>query len=370
MIMAAARTDLRRLAVLTAFGGALVAAALGAGSATTLATMLSTTTNPNNAVSNVVLYAPTGLASVHQGSANALTWTAASPMNGQGYVIRGVNNGASSTCPASAASYTTLVGSTAGTSFTDSGSSLLSGAGGSYVCYLVQTGYSSAGGPPWASVPSWTSVNSLTTVATAIKGKVQQASATGALATATATFAAATNAGNLLVAFMSNQTGISVATFPAGWVSATSGSGGANKEGAVIYYYANNPGGITSVNATMVGAGGVSLIIAEFAGVATTSALDTTGSTALAAKNTTGSVSTVAATTYSGELAVAAWGINSGGAQTWGESAGFTSVTTAGAGGGSPSDMGRETTGAGGVVTETETWTSNAWAVGLVAVFK
>src|SRR5207244_1275270 len=105
-----------------------------------------------------------------------------------------------------------------GTSFTDSSSSLLSGAAGSHICYLVQTGYTSAGGPPWASVPSWTSVNALTTVATAIKGKVQQASATGALAAATATFGSATTAGNLLVAFMSDASAVSAATFPAGWV--------------------------------------------------------------------------------------------------------------------------------------------------------
>jgi hypothetical protein len=209
----------------------------------------------------------------------------------------------------------------------------------------------------------------LTTVATAIKGKVQQASATGAAASATATFGTATKAGNLLVAFMSDPSGVTAATFPAGWVKAASNVGGSGtQEGAVLYYYENNPGGITSVVATLTGATGVSLIVAEFAGVATSGSLDVTGVSG--AKSTTGSVSTSAGTAYAGELAFVGWGVKAGTAQTWGESAGWTQVTTAGTGGGSPSDTAWQKPASAAVVSETETWSSSANYVGLIATFK
>jgi hypothetical protein len=280
-----------------------------------------------------------------------------------------MNNGSSTSCPASAPAYTTLVGSTTSTTFTDSASALLGGAAGSYICYLVQTGYSPAGGPPWASVPAWTSVDVLTSVATAIKGQVQQASATGAAASATATFGGPTKAGSLLVAFMSDGSGVAAATFPAGWVKAASNLGGSGtQEGAVVYYYENNPGGITSVSATLTGASGVSLVIAEFAGVATSGSLDVSGVSG--GKSTTGSVSTSAATAYAGELAFVGWGVKSSSAQSWGESAGWTQVTTAGTGGGTPSDTAWQSAGSPAVVSETETWSSTANYVGLIATFK
>ena len=84
----------------------------------------------------------------------------------------------------------------------------------------------------------------------------------------------------------------------------------------------------------------------------------------------TGTVTTVAATTYTGELAVVGWGVGTATAQTFGESGGFTSVATAGTGGFTPSDLGRFVTGGLAAVSETETWTTSAQAVGLLAVFK
>ena len=132
------------------------------------ATMSASAANLTNLVAAGVLTSPTGLTGSESGGAATLTWTAAQPNgngNGNGYAISGVNNGSSSTCPSAAASYTTYVGSTASTTYTDSSSSLHSGAGGTYVCYLVQTGYNPAGGPPWASVPIWTSTNTLASVA-------------------------------------------------------------------------------------------------------------------------------------------------------------------------------------------------------------
>ena len=124
--------------------------------------------NLQNGVSSSALYSPSGLTATNQGSSVQLSWTAAQPNNngnGNGYVISGTSNGASSTCPSAASGYGVFVGSSASTGYTDSTSSLLSGTPGSYVCYLVQTGYNPAGPPPWASIPIWTSTNTLPVVA-------------------------------------------------------------------------------------------------------------------------------------------------------------------------------------------------------------
>jgi hypothetical protein len=87
-------------------------------------------------------------------------------------------------------------------------------------------------------------------------------------------------------------------------------------------------------------------------------------------KAATGSVSTSAATAYAGELAFVGWGVKSNSAQTWGESAGWSQVTTAGTGGGSPSDTGWQKPASAAIVSETETWTSSVNYVGLIATFK
>lgn len=123
------------------------------------ATAMAMTINAANTFSSTALYEPSGLAGAPAGRTVPLAWTAASGGgNGNGYAISGVNigtNGATP-CSSSAASYTTFVGGASGTSFTDS-TALAGGADGTYVCYLAQTGYSPAGGPPWASRPAWIS---------------------------------------------------------------------------------------------------------------------------------------------------------------------------------------------------------------------
>lgn len=123
------------------------------------ATATATTVNAASTLSSTALYEPSGLAGAPAGRTVPLTWTAASGGgNGNGYAISGVNIGsnAATPCPGSAASYTTFVGGATGTSFTDS-TALAGGTQGTFVCYLAQTGYSPAGGPPWASPPAWIS---------------------------------------------------------------------------------------------------------------------------------------------------------------------------------------------------------------------
>ena len=134
------------------------------------ALLTAATANTTNTIASSQLYSPTGLGGSWNTNTVTLSWTAAQPNsngNGNGYAISGVANGASSTCPAAAASYTTFVGSATGVTYTDSSSSLLGGAAGTYICYLVQTGYSPSG-PPWASAPTWTSGDTLPTIAVQI----------------------------------------------------------------------------------------------------------------------------------------------------------------------------------------------------------
>jgi hypothetical protein len=104
---------------------------------------------------------------------------------------------------------------------------------------------------------------------------------TGSLATGTAgsvtpMLPSASTAGTLLVATLTNKTAANAFSAPAGWTSA----GVANNAccGRVqIYYYANNPGGITSGAFTSSG-GTVAGQLSEWNGVLTSSPLDQTGS--------------------------------------------------------------------------------------------
>jgi hypothetical protein len=97
--------------------------------------------NPNNVFATTALYAPSGLTATTSGHNVNLSWSAGT--NGNGYAIRGVANGTSSNC--SSVTYGS-VGTSSGTSYTDSGRYTPQG---TWFCYQVATSYA-----------SWTSVNS------------------------------------------------------------------------------------------------------------------------------------------------------------------------------------------------------------------
>jgi len=132
------------------------------------------TANVNAATVNVgtststSLYSPTAPAAAPVGRTASLSWTASSPQNGNGYVVSGSNIGsnAATACPTSAASYA-FVGGTAATSFTDS-TSLAGGTDGTYVCYLIRSGYDASAPSAWTVDPVWSSADSLPTAKTAI----------------------------------------------------------------------------------------------------------------------------------------------------------------------------------------------------------
>src|SRR5207249_299056 len=100
------------------------------------------TTNPTNSFATTALYAPSGLTATPSGHDVALAWSAGT--NGSGYSINGVSNGTSSDC--SAAVYS-AVGTTASTTYTDTGRYTPQG---TYFCYQTQTSYAT----------NWTSVQS------------------------------------------------------------------------------------------------------------------------------------------------------------------------------------------------------------------
>jgi len=132
---------------------------------------------------------------------------------------------------------------------------------------------------------------------------------TGTLATSTTgnvttTLSSASTAGTLLVAVLTNKTAANAFTAPANWVSAVVGNNACCGR-AQIWYYANNPGGITSAAFTS-GGGTVAGQLSEWNGVLSSSPLDQTGS----GNHVTGSSFAILTTgnlTQSNELGISAW---------------------------------------------------------------
>jgi hypothetical protein len=270
-----------------------------------IAAIFGRTGNPTNLVTALTLVSPTGAAGSYTPSSVVLTWTAASPMNGQGYVVRAFNNAGSSACPATIASYSTLVGSTVGVTLTDTGT-IAQGTPGTYACYLIQTGYSSAGGPPWAAVPQWTSTTALA-IASVQLGVVNVQIGTEAPINAgsvTVTGPVNSTAGTLLVATIRSNGGATQSVPPAGWLIAN----GVNEATAAfrseIWYYPNNPGGIKNATFTLpAGAVGVGQMT-EWKNVSTVTPLDRTGVLSVSATAPSVTVSTSAAAAVANELTV------------------------------------------------------------------
>ncbi len=360
------RTGARLLGFAMVLLGAVVAFAPPPARATHAA-MTGTAANPSNLAANQTLTGPTGLTATGRRLSVTLTWAAAAPSNGNGngYAITGVNNGLSAACPAAAASYTTWVGSTvsATLTFTDTGS-LASGIPGTYVCYLVQTGYSS-GGPPWASRPQWTNQGSLATVAflLAPAASVQ----TGAEATGTTSVApslgAGSTAGNLLVATVVSPDATTAFTGPAGWTLAARASLAGTGAGE-IWYRAGAPAGTTTATWSDAAATAIEAQMSEFSGV---SALDVTGTVTAAAASLTATAATASATATPGELAVTVFQGAGGSNPSFISGAGWTNMVT---------DRGNRYVGdyqfqaAAGAESETMTSSKTVTWAGVIAAFK
>lgn len=188
-------------------------------------------------------------------------------------------------------------------------------------------------------------------------------------ATVAPTLSAASTAGTLLVATLASQKNGSFSG-PAGWVKAVNANR-ANAD-AEIWYYANNPGGITSASFTNSGGTSAAGQLSEWSGVATSSPVDKTG-TATSAAALSISPATSAATTVAGDLAVtaAAEYIIVAGTATYTPGAGWTNLGNSGATSSSYQYTADYRTGlATGTVSETITSSAaGAWAA-VVATFK
>jgi hypothetical protein len=276
-----------------------------------IAAIFGRTTNGTNTVSALTLVSPTAASGVYTPSKVVLTWTAASPMNGQGYFIRAMNNGASAACPAGIGSYVTIVGSTAGVTLTDIGA-IAQGAPGTFACYLIQTGYSSAGGPPWAAAPQWTSTTALAIASVRLGVVNVQIGPEAAVQTTNVTYSLplASTAGTLLVAMVSAGPSVTKSTATAGWQYAN----GVNEPGEgrnEIWYYPNNPGGILSATFTMAAGNQAVGQMTEWKNVSTVLPFDTSGVVAIGpGAQVNAVVSTAAAATVANELAITNDGFN------------------------------------------------------------
>ena len=142
----------------------------------------------------------------------------------------------------------------------------------------------------------------------------------------------ASTAGNLLVVTLRSETSGSNKPFtaPAGWVSAL--PGGAFLHGTAhteIFYYPNNPGGISSADFGVSPASIAAVAqMSEWSGVATVSPLDKAGRLAVRKKTKTPTISTSAATASANELVITDIGSSSGqNPQTYTPGIGWTNLT-------------------------------------------
>jgi hypothetical protein len=150
--------------------------------------------------------------------------------------------------------------------------------------------------------------------------------------TVTPTLPVASTAGNLLVVTIRSDTNPSDKPFtaPAGWVSAL--PGGAFQDGAAhteIWYYPNNPGGISSADFG-VSPNSIDAVaqMTEWSGVATVSPLDKTGIAQVSSNTKTPTVSTSAANAAANELVITSIGASSQqNPQTFTPGAGWSNLT-------------------------------------------
>ena len=188
-------------------------------------------------------------------------------------------------------------------------------------------------------------------------------------ATVAPTLPAASTAGTLLVATLAGAKNTAFSG-PAGWVKAA-GVGRTNAQ-AEIWYYAGNPGGITTASFTSNGATSTAGQLSEWTGVLASSPVDTTGTTTTTLA-TSIAPATSTTTTTAGELAVtaAAENLTLAGTATFTPGSGWTNLGNSGTTSTSYHYTADYETGvATGTVSETITSsTIGAWAAA-VATFK
>ena len=118
-----------------------------------------------NQAALTALYYPTAAAGVASGHSQSLTWTLASPNNGNGSGIMALKQAAGTTCPTTLASYEPAAANwvsgvaAATAAYTDSASVYAYDANyeGGIACYLIHSGYNPGGAAPgWAVMPGST----------------------------------------------------------------------------------------------------------------------------------------------------------------------------------------------------------------------
>ena len=142
----------------------------------------------------------------------------------------------------------------------------------------------------------------------------------------TGTLPVASTAGTLLVATINSLTTPNKFAGPAGWTSATEIDNPAEGR-SEIWYYPNNPGGISSATFTMNPAtvGGAAQIT-EWNGAATIAPLDQTGTTSISVPASSATTSTVGAMAQSGELVITNIGFKVAAGNTYSQGAGWNSI--------------------------------------------
>jgi hypothetical protein len=188
--------------------------------------------------------------------------------------------------------------------------------------------------------------------------------------TVTPTLSAASIAGTLLVVTLRSDTSSSNKPFtaPGGWLAANNAflNGTAHTQ---IWYYPNNPGGITSADFG-VSPSSINAVaqMSEWSGVATTSPLDQSGTLTITSQQPNATISTSGATSAANELVITDIGFSpQGGGNTYTPGSGWSNLTND-PGNGFGSDYRVDLPAA--VASETVSYSSDTtWAM-VIATFK
>ena len=142
------------------------------------------------------------------------------------------------------------------------------------------------------------------------------------------TLPSASQPGTLLVANLSAVDGVGSIAGPANWVLAASGQQ-AGEGWNQIWYYRNNPGGITTATWTVLPASkDVVAQMTEWRGVDTVAPLDRTGTTTLAVATTTAVVATAGTMAQANELVITNDGYKIAAGQTFTRAGGWNGLVT------------------------------------------